>query len=64
MTDKSNLRKRGVYLAHSLRVQSVVVGKVWCQECQAAGHITSAATRKQRRTNAGAGGRGSSLLLI
>lgn len=36
--DKSKLREEGLVLAHSLMVQSTMVGKLWWQECVVAGH--------------------------
>ena len=44
--DKSKLREEGLVLAHSLMVQSTMVGTLWWQECVAAGHIVPIVRRQ------------------
>lgn len=44
---RSNLKKKGLILAHSLRVQSIMVGNSQRHDFDAAGHIPST-VRKQR----------------
>lgn len=39
---RSNLREEGFLLAHSQRVQSIMEGKAWQQEREAAGHSREA----------------------
>jgi len=49
----SNLQKQWPILAYSLRAQSIMVGKAWQWEWEAAAH-TALAGRKQREMDAGA----------
>lgn len=39
---KSNIRKKKLILASSVKVQSIKTSKAWWQQCGAAGHIASA----------------------
>lgn len=50
ITGEATLRR--FILSHSLKGHSPLCVKVWCQEPEVAGHITSSA-RKQREMNAG-----------
>lgn len=45
--DQSNLEKEGFILAHSLRMQSIMVGKTWIWELEKTGH-TAPADKKQK----------------
>jgi hypothetical protein len=47
VTDKGNLREKGLIWAHSSRVQYFMAGMLWWQELEASGHIAST-VRKQR----------------
>lgn len=40
ISKKSKVRKEGLVLSHGLRMQSIMAGKAWCQEREAAGHMT------------------------
>lgn len=51
--DKINLCENGFILAHSFRVQFIMLRKAWQQELKATGHIATT-VRKQRLVNAGA----------
>lgn len=46
----SDVRKGGFLLSHSLRVQSVMAGKAWQKEHEAAGHVVFTG-RKQSQVN-------------
>jgi len=41
MPEGSNLRTEWFILVHTVKVQSVMVGKAWGQRYEAAGHIVS-----------------------
>lgn len=43
---------RSIYLAHSLKAQSITAGKTWWQKCEVAGH-TMSIVRKQEEMNNG-----------
>lgn len=49
---KCDLREKGIAWAHIPRIQSVLVGKWWQQELEAAGYIVSTVGRR-RAKNAG-----------
>lgn len=40
ISKKSKVRKEGLVLSHGSRMQSIMAGKAWCQEREAAGHMT------------------------
>lgn len=46
-TDRNNLKKKGFILAHTSRVQSIIVGKSSWQELEAAGHIAFTIKKQQ-----------------
>lgn len=50
--DKRDIRKEGLILAHSSRVQSVMAERLWCQEPEAAGHIVPTVRQQEIWTNA------------
>lgn len=48
---RKNLKKEGLILTHSGRIQSILRGKSWCQEQEPAGHIETP-IKKERKINA------------
>lgn len=47
LMDRNNLKKGGFILAHTSRVQSIIVGKLSWQELEAAGHIAFTMRKQQ-----------------
>lgn len=52
-SDHMNLRKEGELLAHSSRVQFIIMGQSWQQEPEVTGYVVST-VRKRRARNADA----------